>query len=362
MKRLITASFFILLMLLSFTACAKVQSSDNLIANGNFNKYEDGKVVTYTQSENKVKWIKNPDDSTKYIAKPEDVYNKAVAPDYPNKKYKGMQRWADTLPSGWKVRTSDPVVASLAGYEYYNEKDINGISVKTVNAVTLIIDRYATKSGSATIGYGWIQIYQKVKVNPHANYKITYEYNGSMSRPDATLVKDAAGMGVGFWEDPSYIPPNALGTSNNYFSQDATNLVSFKTYTSPVFNTGGRRSLTVCITVGAKGHEAGDTRVNIRNIKMTEEIGADVKADHTIIKNSGYKDSNTLAIIITVAAFVILLALCWFMIHGVNKNYVYAKAKEDESVDIKALKATDTKAYKAKQPPKAKDTDKWKKK
>lgn len=364
MKKIYAIVLIILFALLSFTACAKGAPSDDPVANGNFVNYgQDGKVITYTESVIAAKWVRETNvDSTKYVTKTEDLYNKAVVPVYENKQYKGMQRWADTLPDGWKIRTSDSAVASFAGYEY-GEKD----GVKTA-AVTLIVDKQAVKSNQTAIGNGWIQLYQTVKVNPRANYQITYDYNGFINRPDSALVKDAAGMGVWFKEDPSYIPANMLGASNNQFSQNlntATNdvkgLDSVKTYKSPVFNTGSRRSLTVCISVGAPGHAAGDARVNIMNIKMTP-IDPDEIPAHTIIKNRGYKDSNVTAIVITAAAFVILLALCWFVVHGVNKNYVYSKAKEDDGTDIKSMKVTDTKAYKAKQPPKAKETDKWKKK
>lgn len=337
MKRL-AAVLIIILTLVSFAACAEAPSDRNLIANGNFVSYDAAALVTGDVVN--AYWTRGEYPALSnyaYQLKEEELFGRSPVPVYSNNKYK-TGKWSQTFPEGWKVRTSDSVVASLAGFEY-------GAKDEEANAVTFIVDAAAAKSGSKAIGCGWIQIYQKVRVNPRTDYKIAFEYKGFMRPPDSSLgnkATNAVGVCIGFLEDPSYIPSGAVD-SRNTNSDVGYGSVRFEKYDgyytcSQVYNSGSLRHITVCISIGAPGHEIGDSRVDIRNISMTEYISEVTGSGtvHTIYKNRGYRDTTAAAIIIAAASFIFLAALCFIIFYYVNKNYVYSKPKEDEGVKLKA--------------------------
>jgi len=97
-----------------------VSSTDNLIKNGSFVKYDElGDIIIETSTElQPINWIRSTPQSMTlpYERVMEDISGKGVVPVYKNTQYKtGL--WSEYFPEGWKVKTSDPHIASLSGFD-----------------------------------------------------------------------------------------------------------------------------------------------------------------------------------------------------------------------------------------------------
>ncbi|MDR1094620.1 MAG: hypothetical protein LBL66_10795, partial [Clostridiales bacterium] len=298
------SSFFLFL-----PGCAKVDAGLNLLANANFTNHTDFKEVSYAYTDEK--GVEHNDG---------EAYNAAFVE---NKEFSGAY-WSKQLPKDWTVRVSDEKVASFKGFDRDPKYKANSTDLdpeQSRNYAVLKINAAAIQSSGKNTGYGWIQLSQKIRVNPDSYYRITFQYKGAMSVPDASTGRNEsyAKLFAGAAEDPSFIPAAARTVS--------ISATTAQTYTLDV-GSGNLRALTLTINVGAPGHEMGDSEVKVSGVSIYELAEKPDSNPHVLYKNGGFHATAFKAALWIAGGFIVFAVLCWFAVHFLTLNFVYHKPQE----------------------------------
>ncbi|GHV01224.1 hypothetical protein FACS1894211_10510 [Clostridia bacterium] len=288
--------------------CAEVQVGVNLLTNADFTNHAELSDLTISYTDP----AKGASEKTVYNFDCEA--NKLFSGDY----------WTDKLPKGWTVKVSDPAVASLNFVSKKVEKTDNSGETdaeKSRNYAVLKINASAIQTGGKSLGYGWIQLSQKIKVNPDSYYDISIDYYGGlMSAPNADTGKNEgySSLFAGVAEDPSYIPSKRVTSVSGNVSTQAWTVGS-----------GNLRSMTLTINLGAPGHEMGGSEVMISNIRIQKR--GDTPADtHIVYKNGGFRATGFKNALWIIVGFIGFVALAWFAVHFLTKNFTYNKSQEKD--------------------------------